>query len=416
MASKSVPAHGPAMTTATISSGPGPASVADEVALFRGGPFLRLLGHLGLADQDLGLLGRRCFWLALIAWLPLFALNALSGYLWTRNGLMLAFVPDVGVHVKFLVALPLLLVAEVLVSRHTRQTARQFLQRELIPARSRAEFHAAIAAFQRRRESTVAEAIMLGLVAFVSLPMRWQVHLADYIPTWHAVMENGRLVPTPAGIWFACVSLALFHFLLLRWYFRLMLWARFLWQLSRIKLRLIPEHPDGAGGLGFLGSKAKGFTAFAIALGAYFSSVLANQILYTGNTLPDFRLEIALFVLLVALLVLAPLTVFSAQLSQAKSSGLESFDRIGERYGRAFDARWNHEAMRGDPTLLGSPDIQSLADLANGYAVVKNMRGVPFSKQTVTTILIATVAPLVPLLLTRMPWQELLVKLIKFVF
>jgi hypothetical protein len=54
----------------------------------------------------------------------------------------------------------------------------------------------------------------------------------------------------------------------LRWYFRIFIWMRFLWQVSRIELSLVPTHPDRVGGLGFLGNTVYAFTPLAVAHGA----------------------------------------------------------------------------------------------------------------------------------------------------
>jgi hypothetical protein len=42
------------------------------------------------------------------------------------------------------------------------------------------------------------------------------------------------------------------------WHVRFFIWYRFLWQVSKIPLNLIPTHPDRAGGLGFLGLSPSG--------------------------------------------------------------------------------------------------------------------------------------------------------------
>ena len=63
------------------------------------------------------------------------------------------------------------------------------------------------------------------------------------------------------------MSLPLFQFLLVRWYFRLFIWGRFLWQVSRIQLALIPSHPDRCAGLGFLSTIHETFAPVLIAQG-----------------------------------------------------------------------------------------------------------------------------------------------------
>ena len=62
--------------------------------------------------------------------------------------------------------------------------------------------------------------------------------------------------------------------------------------------------------------------------------------------------------------------------------------------------------------MVGSADIQSLADLGNSYEVVRGMHMVPVTKETIIHIAIVTVAPIVPLALTMMPLEELLRKLV----
>jgi hypothetical protein len=61
-----------------------------------------------------------------------------------------------------------------------------------------------------------------------------------------------------------------------------------------------------------------------------------------------------------------------------------------------------------DEALLGTSDIQSLADLGNSYAVVREMQVVPFNRNDVILLVVATVIPLLPLLLTVIPLDALL--------
>ena len=67
---------------------------------------------------------------------------------------------------------------------------------------------------------------------------------------------------------FVYVSLPAFQFVLYRWYFRLFIWMRFLWQVARCELSLVPTHPDRAGGLGFLSLSVVAFAPLLTAHGA----------------------------------------------------------------------------------------------------------------------------------------------------
>ena len=102
---------------------------------------------------------------------------------------------------------------------------------------------------------------------------------------------EGHLHWTAAGNWYALVSIPIFQFILLRWYFRFFVWFRFLWQISRIHLNLIPTHPDRAAGLAFLGKSAYAFSLILFAQGALLAGVIASHVLYNGEALMSFKIE-----------------------------------------------------------------------------------------------------------------------------
>jgi hypothetical protein len=89
---------------------------------------------------------------------------------------------------------------------------------------------------------------------------------------------------------------------------------------------------------------------------------------------------------------------------------------LAQRYAREFDYKWLHGGAAADEPLIGSADIQSLADMANSYDVVKEMRWVPFTLKTVLQLAVTTLLPVVPLLLTVMPPEQVIEKLLKIVF
>jgi hypothetical protein len=206
------------------------------------------------------------------------------------------------------------------------------------------------------------------------------------------------------------------QFLLMRWYYRIFIWARFLWQVSRIELTLIPTHPDRVGGLGFLGYVCYAFTPLAAAHGAIVAGLIANRIFYLKAALPQFKVEILVVVVFLLCVVLVPFLVFAPQLAAAKLAGLREYGTLAERYVREFDRRWLRGGASADEPLVGSADIQSLADLANSFEVVKTMRIAPITTDAVIGVVVATLAPVVPLALTMMSLEQLLRKLIGVLF
>ena len=90
--------------------------------------------------------------------------------------------------------------------------------------------------------------------------------------------------------------------------------------------------------------------------------------------------------------------------------------RLASRYVKAFDDRWVRGAVPADDALLGSGDIQSLADLGNSYAVVQEMRFAPFGFKDVTRLATTAIVPLLPLTLTIFSLEELVGHAIRVVF
>ena len=387
----------------------------QDFSLVLGGPLFQLLRRSHLSDGAQELERRRVIIISLVAWLPLLVLAALEGHALGGN-VAVPFLLDVDVHIRFLVALPLLIVAELVVHERMRFVIRQFLERNLIPETALPRFDAAIASAFRLRNSVLAEVLLIAFVYIVGILIIWRHYMALATATWYAAptFEGAKL--SFAGMWYGYVSLPLFQFLLLRWYFRLFIWTRFLWQVSRIELSLVPTHPDRVGGLGFLANTVYAFTPLAVAHGALLAGLIANRIFYLGAALPEFKIEIAVLVIFLMCVVLGPLLVFAPQLAQAKRTGNREYGTLAERYVREFDAKWLRGGVPADEPLVGSADIQSLADLANSFEVVRTMRTAPVTKEAILQLAVATLAPVVPLALTMMSLEELLKTLFGILF
>jgi hypothetical protein len=383
---------------------------SQDFSLVLGGPLFQLLRVSHLSGDALELLQQRILILTLLAWVPLLALSALEGQVLGGRAAV-PFLLDVEAHVRFLVALPLLIVAELVVHQRMRFVVRQFLERNLIPASALPRFDAAIASAFRLRNSVLAEVLLIAVVYIVGILIIWRHYVALSTATWYAVPTAEGLQLSLTGMWYGYVSLPLYQFLLVRWYYRIFIWTRFLWQVSRIELSLIPTHPDRVGGLGFLANTVYAFIPLAVAHGAMLAGPIANRIFYLGAGLPEWKAEIAVLVGFLLCLVLGPLLVFAPQLAQAKRTGNREYGTLAERYVREFDTKWLRGGAPADEPLVGSADIQSLADLVNSFEVVKTMQIAPITRDAVIRLVAATLAPVVPLALTMMPLEELLKKL-----
>lgn len=387
----------------------------EEFSLILGGPLFQLLRRSHLSGDTLELVRQRTLVIVGLAWLPLLALSLAAGQTLAFTG-SVPFLRDIEANARFLLALPLLIGAELVVHQRMRLVVRQFRDRHLVADRALPRFEAAIASAFRLRNSILAEVLLIAFVYIFGVLIVWRQYVAIPKATWYAVPTADGLKLTLPGIWYVYVSVPIFQFLLVRWYYRMFIWARFLWQVSRIDLSLVPTHPDRVGGLGFLSNVAYAFAPLAVAHGVLLAGLIANRIFYTGAALPAFKAEIALLVVFVTCLVLGPFLVFSPQLAAAKRTGLREYGGLAERYVREFDTKWLRGGAPADEPLLGSGDVQSLADLANSFEVVKTMRIAPVTRDALLRLAAATIVPILPLALTMMSLEELLRRLLGMLF
>jgi hypothetical protein len=388
-----------------------------DFSLVLGGPLFQLLRRAHLTGDALELLRRRIVVISMLVWFPLLVLSALEGTA-LGGGAAIPFLFDVEVHVKYLGIIPLLIVAELVVHKRMRFVVKQFLERNLIAENDLPKFDAAIASAFRLRNSVLAEVLLIAFVYAVGVLIVWRHYTALAIPTttWYATVSGGVSKLSLSGVWYGYVSVPLFQFLIMRWYFRFFIWTRFLGQVSRLDLSLVPTHPDHVGGLGFLSNTVFAFTPLVVAHGGLLAGFIANRIFYVGASLPQFKVEIAVLVVFLLCLVLGPLLLFTPKLAEAKRTGNREYGTLAERYVREFDSKWlRGGAPPGEP-LVGSGDIQSLADLNNSFEIVRTMGIAPITKDAVVRLAAAALLPIVPLALTMMPLEELLKKLLGILF
>lgn len=382
----------------------------EPAAHAAGGLWVGLLRRAHLDDPSPHGLRRRVLVVALLTWLPLLLLSALDGRL--VGGTEVPFLRDLEAHVKLLVVIPLLLAAEVEARAFLPTVVQEFRVRELVPAGDLPRYSAAVQAGQRLRNSPWAEAVLVALVYAVFVSVIWKQYGSQYASTWYSTRTATGPELSAAGWWYVLFSLPLVQFLLLRWYLWMAAWARFLWQVSRIPLNLIPTHPDRAGGLGFLEASSHIFLMVAVAHGAVAAGPIASLIFFKGAALSQFVDELALVVAWVVFVIYGPVLFFAGQLLATKKTGLFAFGRLAQCYVRDFDAKWlGGRAPPAPEPLIGSADIQSLADLGNAYGNVEGLRLAPISYVAVLRLAAITLLPVAPLLLTMLPFNELLLRL-----
>ena len=387
------------------------AASTSELSLIEGGPGDKLLRRVHLAPpRSAEKTLRLALALAALSWIPLALLSLLGGLAW--SGSTIPFVKDLAAHFRFLFALPVLILAEIPIEARLAPAVRQFATSGLVRAEDTARFREIIRDAVRFRDWRQAEVALIVLTVILCWFLFHSVQ-ATGTSTWFQPGPSGHL--SLAGWWYAFVALPVYQFLLWRWVYRLLVWSRFLWQLTGLELALTPSHPDGSGGLSFLGRATVPFGLLLFALSAVLSAEIAEQIIFAGARLEDYWITYVTLAVLGLVIFVGPLLIFVPTLFHLKHEGLMQYGSLATTYTQAFQRKWlDGEAPAAEP-LLGTGDIQSLADLANSYEVVRRGRLVPIDRNDIIALLLTVVVPALPLVLTVMPLAAIFRALLKTV-
>jgi hypothetical protein len=371
----------------------------------------RLVMRLGISrPPDARYLVRRAVLASLLAWLPLLAIGVFTSHEGERPAI--SFLHDIAVHVRFILVVPLLILAEGAIGQRTRLVAAGFLTSGLVTETDAPRFQAAVRTTRRLVDSVWLEVLLLAMT-YVLVWFAIQTVKSDGVLVWFegAAADGHRL--TPAGWWYALVAAPLASFLFLRWLWRYLVWTLFLQRLSRLRLRLVASHPDRAGGLGFINVGHAAFAVIAFAAGAVVAAAAANRILYEGVSLKAYQSVIIGFIVISVVVGIAPLLSFMRPLVLTKRRGLVEYGDLATRYVQSFERKWVSGGGDSKEQLLGTSDIQSLADIGGSFERVDHMKVMPFDRRTVMAFAFSAAAPMLPLLLTVMPLSDVIRFLLK---
>lgn len=388
------------------------ANVDDEI--FDGGPLLRWERSLGLVKGDRPRAARRTLLAVLIAWLPLVILAAAQFLIWGDESAKWFF-SDFAVNARFLIAVPALIYAEQECIPRLGRIVRHFDESGLIIEADRARFDAAVSSTRRMLASTIGDLVILVLV-YIAVTALALYFSTDAVMPWHRRGATGVFHLSPVGWWHALVSLPLLLILFLSWLWRLALWSRFLFLMSRLDLHLIAAHPDGVGGLRFVVTSLRGFRFISFGLGAVVAGSIANRQVYQGTQPLNFKnLVIGLMVFLVILFA-GPLIVFLKKLRETKRLGTFEYGGLARNVGTEFEAKWLGQG-KVDEASLHLQDFSATTDLYSVVSNVYQMREVPFTlRDLIGPIGVAAMLPFIPLALMAMPLEVILRGVVKLLF
>lgn len=383
-------------------------NLADDFDLVGvGGLSSHMAARMGLGTASQPHHFRKIGVVMLITWVPLVLLTLLAGHAF-GGVVKVPFFHDPGVHARLLFTLPFLEIGRVIVAVNLCVQVRHLRIMGVISQADWPRFDAARTTALAFRRSPWTEAAIVIIAISMSLILQLVVGLSGGDSSW----ERSGGAFTIAGWWHMLVSLPILYFFLGRWILIFSVWAWFLFRISRLALELTPTHPDRTGGLGFLAWGMASFATVLMAVSAVFSAGFAAEILKGHETLDSLKFHVVAFVIGSLILLHLPLLAFSGHLARCRFKGLLEFGALVWRYDTAFEEKWlKNTRGSNQESILGSADIQSMADLATSYDHVERMRLIPYDVKALAVLLAAALVPMIPLVGTQISLQELFIKL-----
>src|SRR5215510_9466914 len=385
-------------------------------SLVQGGPSYRIQQTLGLIPRrGLGV-PRRVLLFVLLTWAPIMVWAIVTRRLFpgvATEPLLQHF----GVHVRCLVAIPLFIAAEAVVEAISQRIFPYFVTSGLVTETVESRFVAILRQAARLRDSWLA----WGVLAALAVLLAWRFTGADdalYTDavSWAVSSETGRLQLGFGGWWFLFVVRPVFTFFLLHWLWRLCIVAVVSWRIAHLDLRLVPTHPDGAGGLGFLERAPFASSPIVLAISAVIASHWAHQILYHQADISALNLPLGIFVAALLVIFLGPFLLFSRPLRQLKRRSLLAYGTLVGEHGWLVQKRWILGEPVEDKGLLEAPELGPVADTITMYEAVKRIKPVPLGKQSLLAIIVPALLPMILVFAIKVPVKETLLKLLGVLF
>lgn len=381
-------------------------AVAARLSLVRNDFLFRLQRRIGLIpDAGSGVL-RRAVFFSMLAWLPLVAWAVMSGQM-LPGGAGEPLLGHFGIHVRCLVAIPLMIIGEAAAQTLVPVCFAEFRRTGLVDDSLSERFREVLEGGMRLRDRVYPWLIIGGLVAV------WTGFVL-VAPNPDELAWTGEHATRSFGAWWLLlVARPLFTVLLLAWLWRLLLAGVVFTRLARLPLRLVPTHPDRVGGLGFLARLPVAFVPFTLSVSAVVAASWAHQVAYHGVLVPSLYVEMGVLVAALVILVALPLLPFTPLLVRTKQQAVLDYGVLLAEHGRKVHRRWLERAPGlDDDAMLNAPELGATADTQTIYQSVAGMRVFVVDKLVLLSILLPAAVPMLALVAGQFPLKATLLKLV----
>jgi hypothetical protein len=342
-----------------------------------------------------------------VVWLPPALLSAFRGWAVFRS-----FITDCASQSRFLIILPVLMLAAPMVNARLALVVRHL--QEFVPPTQLSKYQEGWNSFERLSNSRVVQVtiVLLTYSVVVWLVGYLNPHGLEVVSWWRGDGGSFRWL-SPAGAWTMFVSYPLLIYFTAIWLWKQLIWTRFMLSMTHMDLRLIAAHPDGMGGIGFIGSALRGQRPFSFCMGVVLAGAVANRIIHGGQKLTSFGPVAAVLVAAVLLVCIAPYSAFTPVLIQVRRRGIISYGSLAHAAGEQFEKKWLSQAEGITANILEATDFASINNLYDVVGNVNNIGTIPVSLIDIYIIMAVAFVPAIPVVLGSIPLETVAQAILK---
>lgn len=378
---------------------------AGQYTFFRGGPFYELQKRLHLVRKDRANSPQRAAIFVGLAWGVPLLLSVYEGNAWGYFANH-PYLLHLTVWARYFVSVGIFFLMEPFVGRYLSELLRRLVKSELLAPGSKARAAEAVTRALNRSDAPSAELACLVIAVTISVVSASYIHEANP-KSWILRQGADGTSISLAAWWSLIVSAPIFWFLFARWVWRLIVWGMLLRDVAALNLRLVVTHPDGYGGIGFVGNYPNAYTPFIMAISCDTAAVVAEHLIRGAMDAATYFAVVIVWLLIIHVLISLPLFAFSSSLSELKRKTLERCGIQATRFQRAVERKVLGENAVA-PSDAETTQVDEIPDPMAMFAAAKKMPTFLFSRATLLPVSAAALVPMIAAGATHIPFDKLL--------
>jgi hypothetical protein len=376
----------------------------EAARIARGGLYYEMQARLGVVKDDQLRPVSRALFFVLIAWGVPLIISGFEGKAF-GNFAEMPFLLHLPVLSRYLLGIGLLIAMEPVAEAQLATVLRPLLSPPLLAPGAQAAAASAAALAIRRRNSWRAEIVCFVVACGCSVAAG--VGLSEFDEqSWAFISGSGGERFSYAAQWCLWISSPIYFFLVARWLWRILIVALFLKSIAALELRLTVTHPDGSGGIAFVGGFPNTYTLFVLALSCNLGAAIAEHLTAQTITTTIFTAVMITWVIITNGLLALPALFFTKPLGELKQTTLDVAQAQATRRQLAEEHSVLGTSISG-ATQEEISRAESLADPGVIFKAAQNLSTVLVQRASLLPISAAAVLPVFAAGATQLPLKDL---------